>query len=87
MDIVEEVEEEQVEVLKELDDTPKPKEVKEEVNLVNNAIIHLDDKKKKKPDIKEEITDITSLRKEFDNFRSLISQQIASSQMSGIWWW
>ena len=83
VDIVEEVEEEQVEVLKELDDTPKPKEVKEEVNLVNNAIIHLDDKKKKKPDIKEEITDITSLRKEFDNFRSLISQQIASSQMSG----
>jgi len=82
-DIVEEVEEEHVEVLKELDDTPKPKEVKEEVNLVNNAIVHLDDKKKKKPDIKEEITDITSLRKEFDNFRSLISQQIASSQMSG----
>ena len=35
VDIVEEVEE-QVEVLKELDDTPKPKEVKEEVNLVNN---------------------------------------------------
>ena len=83
VDIVEEVEEEQVEVLKKLDDTPEPKKVKEEVNLVNNAITHLDDKKKKKTEIKEEITDITSLRKEFDNFRSLISQQIASSQMSG----
>ncbi len=83
VDIVEEVEEEQVEVLKELDDKPEPKKVKEEVNLVNNAITHLDDKKKKKTEIKEEITDITSLRKEFDNFRSLISQQIASSQMSG----
>ena len=40
-------------------------------------------KKKKKLTVKEEIDDITTLRKEFDNFRSLIAQQIASSQMSG----
>ena len=83
VDIAKDIEEEEFEILEKLDDNPKPIEVKEEVNLVNNAITHLDDKKKKKPDIKEEITDITSLRKEFDNFRSLISQQIASSQMSG----
>ena len=83
VDIAKDIEEEEFEILEKLDDNPKPIEVKEEVNLVNNAITHLDDKKKKKTEIKEEITDITSLRKEFDNFRSLISQQIASSQMSG----
>jgi len=74
--------EEEVELVNKLDDTPKPIEVKEEVNFVNDAITHLDDKKKK-VDIKEEITDITTLRKEFDNFRSFVGQQLASSQMSG----
>ena len=74
--------EEEVELVNKLDDNPKPIEVKEEVNFVNDAITHLDDKKKK-VDIKEEITDITTLRKEFDNFRSFVGQQLASSQMSG----
>ena len=74
--------EEEVELVNKLDDAPKPIEVKEEVNFVNDAITHLDDKKKK-VDIKEEITDITTLRKEFDNFRSFVGQQLASSQMSG----
>ena len=50
--------------------------------LVMYLISQLDDKKKK-VDIKEEIDDITTLRKEFDNFRSLVAQQISSSQMSG----
>jgi hypothetical protein len=36
-----------------------------------------------KTTVKEEVAQITTLRKEFDNFRSLIGQQIASSQMSG----
>ena len=83
VDIAKDIEEEEFEILEKLDDNPKPIEVKEEVNFVNDAITHLDDKKKKKANIKEEITDITSLRKEFDNFRSLVAQQIASSQMSG----
>ena len=106
VDIAKDIEEEEFEILEKLDDNPKPievkekvnlideaskvdfsdikpKEIKKEVNLVNDAITHLDDKEKKKADIKEEITDITSLRKEFDNFRSLVAQQIASSQMSG----
>ena len=42
--------------------------------------------RKKKPDIKEEITDITSLRKEFDNFESLISQQIGPL-FTNVWYW
>jgi len=36
-----------------------------------------------KTKISEEVDQITTLRKEFDNFRSLVAQQIASSQMSG----
>jgi len=39
--------EEEVELVNKLDDNPKPIEVKEEVNFVNDAITHLDDKKKK----------------------------------------
>jgi len=36
-----------------------------------------------KTKISEEVDQITTLRREFDNFRSLIAQQLASSQMSG----
>ena len=78
--VAKDIEEEEVELLSKLDDNPKP--VKEEIGLIDGAISHLE-KKKKKLTVKEEIDDITTLRKEFDNFRSLIAQQISSSQMSG----
>ena len=80
--IAKDIEEEEVELLSKLGDNQEP--VKEEVNLISGATSHLDNKKKKKKlTVKEEIDDITTLRKEFDNFRSLIAQQISSSQMSG----
>ena len=78
--VAKDIEEEEVELLSKLDDNPKS--VKEEIGLIDGAISHLDNKKKKLT-VKEEIDDITTLRKEFDNFRSLIAQQISSSQMSG----
>jgi len=78
--VAKDIEEEEVELLSKLDDNPKP--VKEEIGLIDGAISHLE-KKKKKLTVKEEIDNITTLRKEFDNFRSLIAQQISSSQMSG----
>ena len=78
--VAKDIEEEEVELLSKLDDNPKS--VKEEIGLIDGAISHLDNKKKKLT-VKEEIDDITTLRKEFDNFRSLVAQQISSSQMSG----
>ena len=78
--IAKDIEEEEFELLSKLGDNQEP--VKEEVNLISGVISQLDDKKKK-VDIKEEIDDITTLRKEFDNFRSLVAQKISSSQMSG----
>ena len=81
--VAQEVEKEEFELLKKLDDNPKPtNSIKEEVGLIDGTIAHLDNKKKKLT-VKEEIDDITTLRKEFDNFRSLVAQQISSSQMSG----
>jgi len=80
--VAKDIEEEEVELLSKLDDNPKS--VKEEIGLIDSAISHLGNKKKKKKlTVKEEIDDITTLRKEFDNFRSLVAQQISSSQMSG----
>ena len=80
--VAKDIEEEEVELLSKLDDNQES--VKEEIGLIDGAISHLDNKKKKKKlTVKEEIDDITTLRKEFDNFRSLIAQQISSSQMSG----
>jgi len=80
--VAKDIEEEEVELLSKLGDNKEP--VKEEIGLIDGAISHLDNKKKKKKlTVKEEIDDITTLRKEFDNFRSLVAQQISSSQMSG----
>ena len=56
--------------------------VEKKTDLVDKAIAHLDDMQEK-TEVKEEISQIASLRKEFDNFRNLISQKVASSQMSG----
>jgi hypothetical protein len=50
--------------------------------MIDKAIVHLDSLEGK-TEITEEVNQIATLRKEFDNFRSLIAQQIASSQMSG----
>ena len=50
--------------------------------MIDKAIVHLDSLEEK-TEISEEVNQIATLRKEFDNFRSLIAQQIASSQMSG----
>jgi len=80
--VAKDIEEEEVELLSKLGDNQEP--IKEEIGLIDSAISHLDNKKKKKKlTVKEEIDDITTLRKEFDNFRSLVAQQISSSQMSG----
>ena len=60
----------------------EPTNVEKKADLVDKAIVHLNDMQEKTT-VKEEVAQITTLRKEFDNFRSLVAQQIASSQMSG----
>ena len=50
--------------------------------LITNVISNLDDMKSK-TEVKEQLSEIDTIRKEFDNFRSLVAQQIASSKMSG----
>ena len=50
--------------------------------LITNVIANLDDMKSK-TEVKEQLNEIGTIRQEFDNFRSLVSQQIASSKMSG----
>ena len=56
--------------------------VEKTATLIDKVINNLDSLEEK-TEIKEEVNQITTLRKEFDNFRALISQQVASSQMSG----
>ena len=60
----------------------EPTSVEKTASMIDKAIIHLDSLEEK-TEISEEVNQIATLRKEFDNFRSLIAQQIASSQMSG----
>ena len=60
----------------------EPTSVEKTASMIDKAIVHLDNLEEK-TEIKEEVNQIATLRKEFDNFRSLIAQQIASSQMSG----
>ena len=50
--------------------------------LITNVIDNLDDMKSK-TEVKEQLSEIDTIRQEFDNFRSLVSQQIASNKMSG----
>jgi hypothetical protein len=50
--------------------------------LITNVIANLDDMESK-TEVKEQLSEIGTIRQEFDNFRSLVSQQIASSKMSG----
>ena len=60
----------------------EPTSVEKTASMIDKAIVHLDSLEEK-TEITEEVNQIATLRKEFDNFRSLIAQQIASSQMSG----
>jgi predicted DNA binding CopG/RHH family protein len=60
----------------------EPTSVEKTASMIDKAIVHLDSLEGK-TEITEEVNQIATLRKEFDNFRSLIAQQIASSQMSG----
>ena len=50
--------------------------------LITNVISNLDDMKSK-TEVKEQLSEIGIIRKEFDNFRSVVAQQIASTKMSG----
>ena len=58
------------------------KNIESQNNIISNVIHNLDDMSRK-TQVKEEVEQISSIRKEFDNFRSLISQKISSLQMSG----
>ena len=60
----------------------EPTSVEKTASMIDKAIIHLDSLEEK-TEIREEVNQIATLRKEFDNFRTLIAQQIASTQMSG----
>ena len=60
----------------------EPTSVEKTATLIDKVIDNLDSLEGK-TEITEEVNQITTLRKEFDNFRALISQQIASTQMSG----
>jgi predicted DNA binding CopG/RHH family protein len=60
----------------------EPTSVEKTASMIDKAIVHLDSLEGK-TEITEEVNQIATLRKEFDNFRSLIAQQIASTQMSG----
>ena len=60
----------------------KEKTVEATQELITNVIANLDDMKSK-TEVKEQLSEIGIIRKEFDNFRSLVSQQIASTKMSG----
>jgi len=83
IDFVEELEPEEIipeELVVESEELHEIIEPQDEI--IASVIRNLDDMKGK-TQVKEEVDQISSIRKEFDNFRSLIAQQIASSQMSG----
>ena len=59
-----------------------PKVAERTGDIIQDIVSTLDDLNNK-TQVKEEVDKISSIRKEFDNFSSLIAQQIASLQMSG----
>ena len=63
-------------------DSEEPTSVEKTATLIDKVITNLDSMEEK-THIKEEVNQIATLRKEFDNFRSIIAQQVASSHMSG----
>ena len=58
-------------------------ESEEPQNDIITSVIRNLDVMSKKTHVKEEVDQISSIRKEFDSFRSFIAQQIGSLQMSG----
>jgi hypothetical protein len=64
-------------------ESEEPHEIIEPQDEIIASVIRNLDDMRGKTQVKEEVDQISSIRKEFDNFRSLVAQQIASSQMSG----
>tara|TARA_Y100000310_G_scaffold292077_1_gene320535 strand:- start:1785 stop:4220 length:2436 start_codon:yes stop_codon:yes gene_type:complete len=64
-------------------ETEESQEIIEPQNDIITSVIRNLEDMSRKTQVKEEVEQISSIRKEFDNFRSLIGQQIASLQMSG----
>jgi len=65
-----------------VEDSEEPTSVEKTATLIDKVITNLDSMGEK-THITEEVNQITTLRKEFDNFRSLIAKQVSSAQMSG----
>ena len=64
-------------------ESEEPQDITEPQNDIITSVIRNLDDMSRKTQVKEEVDQISSIRKEFDNFRSFISQQIGSLQMSG----
>jgi len=64
-------------------ESEEPQDIEEPQNDIITSVIRNLDDMSRKTQVKEEVDQISSIRKEFDNFRSFISQQIGSLQMSG----
>jgi len=64
-------------------ESEEPQDITEPQNDIITSVIRNLDDMSKKTHIKEEVDQISSIRKEFDNFRKFISQQLGSLQMSG----
>ena len=64
-------------------ESEEPQDIEEPQNDIITSVIRNLDDMSKKTHIKEEVDQISSIRKEFDNFRKFISQQLGSLQMSG----
>ena len=82
-DFVEELEPEEIIPEELVVESEEPHEIIEPQDEIIASVIRNLDDMRGKTQVKEEVDQISSIRKEFDNFRSLIAQQIASSQMSG----
>ena len=65
-----------------VEDSEEPTSVEKTATLIDKVITNLDSMGEN-THITEEVNQITTLRKEFDNFRSLIAKQVSSAQMSG----
>ena len=82
-DFVEELEPEEIIPEELVVESEEPHEITEpQNNIITSVIRNLEDMSRK-TQVKEEVEQIFSIRKEFDNFRSLVAQQISSLQMPG----
>jgi len=83
IDFVEELEPEEIIPEELVVESEEPQQIIEPQNDIISGVIHNLDNMSKKTQVKEEVDQISSIRKEFDSFRSFIAQQIGSLQMSG----